>query len=511
MRKSMILLVGALLFLSGTASAKVLMGPYLQSMSKGEVLVCAYMQPGDKAEVVLESPGGESKTIPVQGVEPGCASAKGLSSNLEYRYRFRINGADVTESPIGFMPHSDDEQTFVIYGDTRAGDDSFDIAHRQVVRSIFENTIPDAIIHTGDFVEKGDSLPLWINFFNIEKELIATAPIFPAIGQSDHPDALMRKIFPRLEKSSYYSVDRGDAHIVVTNVWQERSQPDSEIAEDGEQARWLRADLSAARARGAKYIFVVMHEPPFSVAGKKTSAAEKVFMPIFENFQVTAVFSGAHHFSHAKVGPVHYFTNGGGGALLNDVQPSDGVYRYFNSIHHYLVLELRRGGAKLRAVNSHGEDFYMVDFDEGATGHNEDAPTFVRTFEGGDVSVPMTVYFQYGCDDCDQLKEQLPTIAKDTGVTLVATFRSLADAGNRAALAAATDAEGPTPLVEIGSDVLVGPEEVQQLLHEKITIAAAQQKPTGIRPERLIIFGIILLAGAALIAGVYFGFVRKKS
>ena len=222
------------------------------------------------------------------------------------------------------MAHSDVSQTFVIFGDTRSGEESFSLAHDQVVQAIRENAVPDAIFHTGDFVEDGESLELWESFFQIESDLLATAPIFPAIGRSDQPGLLMRGLFPVLAESPWYGVDRGDAHVAVLKLWQARSQGPDDSAEDGAQATWLRRDLAAARARGARYLFVMLHEPAIDLGGRSSKAIREVYIPIFEAFDVTAVFSGAHYFSHAVRNGVHYFTNGGGGAVLDTRTPEGG-------------------------------------------------------------------------------------------------------------------------------------------------------------------------------------------
>ncbi len=476
-------------------------GPYLQSPAPGVVSVCAFVDEGDPVRVRLIEPGETPRDVAAEGATPACARLSGLLPNVDYRYRLFVGGECTTgEEPLAFVASSAPEQTFVIYGDTRSGDDSFDLAHRQVVRAILETTVPDAAIHTGDFVERGDDPELWESFFQIERDLLSTTPIFPAIGRSDQPSELMGRIFPRLARSPWYSFDRGEVHVAVLNLWQASRQEEVETAPNGAQARWLRDDLAGARARGARYLFVVLHEPMIDMAGKSTSAARLVYMPIFEAFGVTAVFSGAHYFSHAVVNKVHYFTNGGGGALLEAREPKKGVFRFYSAVHHFLVLEVDRFRARVMAVNAYGEDFYQTVLEgRSESPHALAAPTTVMTFGAGEAIVPMTIFSRPGCDVCEELEVELPGFAREAGATLVVTFRSLEDAENRAALQALTDQDGPAPIISLDGDVLAGMEEIEGRLVQALIRAAHLSDDEEVGPGRWFVAAVVVILGAALL------------
>lgn len=499
------------LFSASTASAKLIFGPYLQSESPNTMLLCAWVESGDNVAFRIFPPEGKAIELKAGGSKPACAKANALAPEVEYRYELLINEKPVhlKENPT-FLASSQVSQTFVIYGDTRSGDDSFDLAHRNVIDAIREVAIPDAVIHTGDFVETGKDFALWVNFFNLEQELLWNAPIYPSIGRSDQPPELMKEIFPLLKDQNWYSFDRADSHFVVLKLWQASSQPTGDISPDGEQAKWLQKDLADAKNQGQRYIYVVMHQPPMDSTGKLSRAASEVYMPLFENFDVTAVFSGAHFFSHFVRNGVHYFTNGGGGALLESLPPAEGVYRFYKSAHHFLILEIGRVGARIRAVNTQGEDFYVVSFDKGAKGAKEaKAPTYVESYFGGSQSVAMDVFFQYGCDQCKNLEEQLPDIAKSTGVTLVVTSRSLDDSENAAKLAALSDQAKSTPIVVVGDVLLEGMDQIDASLGETIVDHTQKRKQKSIGTEKLLLFIVIPITGILLIASfVYF---RKKA
>ncbi|HPQ68238.1 MAG TPA: metallophosphoesterase [bacterium] len=464
-----------LVLFAGTARAALQFGPYLQAMAPDVMLVCAYLEAQDRYTVQLRYEGNETREASlVAERQPACVSFDGLQPDVQYEYAITVNGQTLTPEPWpSFVTASSRRTTLVIYGDTRSGDDSFDLAHREVVQSLRESVVPDAIVHTGDFIEKGDDLSLWANFFHLEQSVLATAPLYPAIGQSDQPDALMRRLFPLLQGDGWYSFDRGNAHVAVLDVWESSSQPAAQTAPEGAQAQWLRRDLAQARANGSRYLFVVMHEPVYEVTGKTPAAIRRTFQPIFEAFQVNAVFSGAHFFSHKVHNGVHYFTNGGGGAALNTEKPQEGTFRYYNAIHHFLLIEADDYGAGVRAINSFGESFYEVPLTESATHLDEaKAATFIRSYAHGPQTAALTVFFAPHCDECNELEELLPAMAAELKCTILATYRSVDDAQNQAMLAALTDRDGPTPIVALGNTVLVGMEEVETRLAEAVVQAA---------------------------------------
>lgn len=493
------------------SDAALIFGPYLLSAGPDKTMVCAFVDENDNVTVEdLDAEGGP-RTLKAQGHKPACATLDGLAPDKQYRYAMLVNGKKITtDPPPAFVADSKNDLTFVVYGDTRAGDDSFDLSHQQVVRAIVETTVPEAVIHTGDFVEVGDNLSLWANFFNIEKDLLATTPIFPAIGQSDQPPETMRRIFPLLNSAPYYSFDRGMAHFSVLNIWHANSQSKKEKSADSPQATWLRNDLATAKQRGAKYLFVVVHDPVIDVDGEINSAMKDVFMPIFSTYGVTAVFSGAHFFSHAIKDSVHYFTNGGGGANLESRRPDPKAFLYTSAVHHFLVLEVGRAGARGRAVNAHGDDFYSVDFDEKPTGNPMDeAPTYVKSYGNGAASVALTVYFNPGCSDCENFSTAtLPALADAKQASIVATFRSLADPDNKASLATVSDQTGPTPIVSIGPEVFVGQDEIEAGLPDAVDSMLRNKTEKKMPVEQLILIGAVTLAGIILLVSILI--LRKK-
>src|SRR3954452_25536333 len=83
-----------------------------------------------------------------------------------------------------------------------------------------------------------------------------------------------------------------------------------------DQTAWIERELIAARQdETIHHIFVVMHHPPFSISlhGGATDLRER-WTPLFEQYGVTAVFSGHDHvYERAEHNGFRYFVTGGGG------------------------------------------------------------------------------------------------------------------------------------------------------------------------------------------------------
>ena len=137
------------------------------------------------------------------------------------------------------------------------------------------------------------------------------------------------------------------------------------------------------------------------------------------------------------------------------------------------------------------------------------ASTFVESYPGGKQPLEITVYFQHGCEDCEEFENRLGNIALRAGLTLVATFRNLEDPDNRAALSALTDRQGPTPIVVIGDEVIAGQEEIDSMLDAALAAAKENSAEKSGDSTRIIILLAVAVAGAGL-AALLFSMRAKK-
>jgi hypothetical protein len=66
-------------------------------------------------------------------------------------------------------------------------------------------------------------------------------------------------------------------------------------------------------------------------------------MPVFEKYKVTAGFFGHdHNYQHYLKNGVHYFTTGGGGAPLYDVdEPPEGITKKVSRTENFVVVSVK--------------------------------------------------------------------------------------------------------------------------------------------------------------------------
>ena len=118
---------------------------------------------------------------------------------------------------------------------------------------------PDAIVMTGDLVDRGDA-----DEYRHLKTLLAPLeiPYFLMIGNHDAREAL-REVFPeRAELRAggefvQYTVDIGDVRLIALDSMQPGQSAGTLCAE---RLAWLAAQLDAARTRP---VIVALHHPPF--------------------------------------------------------------------------------------------------------------------------------------------------------------------------------------------------------------------------------------------------------
>lgn len=371
MRASGLILVtgAASLLLAGAAHAGEVFrkGPYLQNVSRTSITLLWEADDPCAGEVRLldqEPP----RAIPVT---PGHADDNvyevvidGLAPGHRYRYEAACGGevhqGEFATAPAPGMPFS-----FVVFGDSRSNAG----AHRMVVERI-RREVPDFLLGTGDMVDDGSQERQWQELFDIERELLRENVMFPAVGNHDRQGRgrtadNFRKYFALPENSPdperYYAFTYASARFLVLD-----SNAYSFSLTD--QTAWIERELEAARLDpSVEHVFVVMHHPPFSVSlhGGQTELRER-WTPLFEKYQVTAVFSGHDHvYTRAEHEGVRYFVTGGAGAPVypraRRPSPIDvAAVQYFERVHHYLQVQVIGRFVEVSAVRVDGTHIETV-------------------------------------------------------------------------------------------------------------------------------------------------------
>jgi len=341
------------------AGPKMLKGPYVQDLAPSSITVMWQMDELVPAKLIVEGPGG-TKTLDVQPQRIYEARIEGLSPSSRYRYRVEV-GTDVWRGEFATAPPEgkDVPFSFIVVGDSRGG-----VAqHRRVVQRMSQE-VPDFVLGTGDMVDEGFRQDQWQEFFDVENENLRDNVYFPALGNHDRQGRgrtadSYRAFFSVPENGGdterYYAFTYGSTRFLVLD-----SNAYSFALTD--QTAWIERELIAARQDTAiRHIFVVMHHPPFSISlhGGAADLRDK-WTPLFEQYNVSAVFSGHDHvYSRAEHNGLHYFITGGGGAPLYPRRPHSNpidiaAVKKFERVLHYLRVTITGNRVEVTAVRADG-------------------------------------------------------------------------------------------------------------------------------------------------------------
>jgi len=325
---------------------KVVGGPFAVNVGPESATVVWIVQTGEAAlgtepdKLEKKAPVLQAQRIAFTGLRPGT------------KYYYQSFPGEAGKGSFTTPPSGASKFQFVVYGDTRTRHD----VHRTVIAGMLKFAQPDFVLHTGDLVADGDDASLWPIFFDVEHELLRKTAFFPALGNHERN---ARSYFDFMEARPYYSFNWGSAHFTVIdsdidNVAATQTEKDAFWQE---QTRWLEADLRDAQK--ADFRFLIAHHPP-ETAVKRRQGENKLMRamePMFEKYHLSAGFFGHdHNYQHYLKNGVHYFTTGGGGAPLYDVDtPPAGITVKVVSIENFVVVNVDGKTARLEARKPDGE------------------------------------------------------------------------------------------------------------------------------------------------------------
>jgi Calcineurin-like phosphoesterase len=344
---------------SAQAAPKMLKGPYLQDLAPTSITVMWQLDEAVPAKIFVTGPGG-AREQEVSAAHIAEARVEGLEPSSRYRYKVVIGdstweGEFATAPPIG----EDVPFSFTVIGDSRNGVEQ----HRRVIERMSQE-VPDFVLGTGDMVDEGFRQDQWQQFFDIENRLLRDNVYFPALGNHDRQGRgrtadTYRAYFSVPENGGdterYYAFTYAAARFLVLD-----SNAYSFALTD--QTAWIERELAAARQDSTiHHIFVVMHHPPYSISlhGGAVDLRER-WTPLFEKYQVTAVFSGHDHvYERAEHNGLRYYVSGGGGAPLYPRRPKPNpvdldAVKKFERVLHYLRVTVNGSRVEVSAIRADG-------------------------------------------------------------------------------------------------------------------------------------------------------------
>jgi predicted phosphodiesterase len=334
----------------------IVRGPYLQSVTTDSVIVIWETDQPSYGQVVY----GETEVSRASAIDPGASTRHAITlTDLKpytlYHYHVESNGTPLSEKRTFRTAAGPDQTqfTFVALGDTRT--------QHQVHRTVAEGIVaaaPDFVLHTGDLVESGSFPDHWETFFQIEQELMACTPLFPALGNHEENDPLYFDLFYLPGNERWYTFDYGNARFICLQI-------DGYGAFDpgSEQYAWLEGALAA---NTQAWLFVYFHVPPYtSVEDAWESPVRQSLSPLFERYGVDLVLNGhKHNYERNEVNGITYVVTGGGGAPLYAMQEQEPTQAAFALAHHFVLLEI--DGDHLTAMAISNEDEMLDRFERNA-------------------------------------------------------------------------------------------------------------------------------------------------
>ncbi len=323
--------------------------PYQCYLAPEKIIVGAELPEGASANLVYWEEGHPetSRSVPFESHWESIYHAvpEELDISKSYTCAVEIDGKKSRSFPVNPGAPPGDEFTFLVIGDTRAGNS---LAHKKLVNEMSRHEAA-FYIHTGDFVHDATDPEQWNEFFEIERPLLSKIPIVPVAGNHDISDiGIYTSLFFREER--FYSFEYANIMVLVVDS----TVP---IEKGDRQYRFLEKELARYESSGADHLFVSMHHPPFSSGkhGYDMNVMETV-VPLLEKHNVVAVMSGHEH-NYERTKPINgivYLVTGGGGSPLRPVDFSSFTEKALVALH-FIKITVSSESVYMKTIDINGK------------------------------------------------------------------------------------------------------------------------------------------------------------
>ncbi len=212
---------------------------------------------------------------------------------------------------------------------------------------------PALLVIAGDLINKTGDTAQTNEFLRIVGQLDKSIPLALLAGNHDvanvpTPETLAhyRKTFGK----DQYALDLRGCHFLTLNSTIIH-RPERVAQEAGDQLQWVKDDLEATRKRETQpaHVFVLLHHPLFRKDAQEKDeygniplASRSVYLNLFEDAGVTAVFAGHHHDNAlAKTGKMEMVTTGPVGKPLGKAPSGFRIVKVYRDRieHEYVALD----------------------------------------------------------------------------------------------------------------------------------------------------------------------------
>lgn len=436
---SIIFLLTALLSLFGI---ELEIEPYLLNVNENSAEVCFRLSDDSEAELYLWS-SLDTVKVNSKNSQFHIIKAEGLDQGSLYYYKI-IAGRDNFKSEFYYFRTSaaDGESfTFAVFGDTRPGESANTKIHSDIIEQI-SRISPSFVLLLGDMVDDGRNINEWIDFFNIESDVLSRTGFFPVLGDNDFMSGkgIYESFFPFL-KQKYYSFKWGNVWFFGLFAYDSSgTQPESDFNSESDQLKWLKDELSRKEVSEASFRVVFIHDPVIISRGYSSDVLKKSLVPVFEQYNVDIVFSSEHLYERSNLNGVTYIISGGAGAELIWRDKKNNYSVKDARKHHFCRIDATPNSLNLKAVDINGTviDEIMLTPKNNSSIQDE---SFIRlseklikeklVFNDKNNSEALNIIiFSTDCSYCAKLINGfLPSISKKKDIQINADVYSLKDYG----------------------------------------------------------------------------------
>ena len=351
-----------LLFAIAVASQdKILMTPYLQSVSTNSVYIMVESDTRDTVWVDYGRTATYGRIAFTSLIVPTMAKVptfihriqlKSLKPNSAYYYQARQGTAHSNGSVFHTAVEPGTSFRLLFMADFRTNTS----IHDKIAR-LASDTYPQVAVYGGDLCVNGDYSSWKKEFFRSpELDLISKVAFFNATGNHEGNGPNTKAFLQNPESASksqqYYSFDYGDLHVLVLNT-------EIDMKPGSPQYEFAKEDLAAS---STSWKIVVSHSPAYCSGGHgEDTSMVRMTKDLFEPNNVNLVLSGHSHFyEHNLVNGIHHLVIGSVGAPLYDPEKANYTLVFLKD-YCWAVMDVKYSRLTLTVYNAKNQKLDTVD------------------------------------------------------------------------------------------------------------------------------------------------------
>lgn len=276
----------------------------------------------------------------------------GLLANSTYFYEVYAESNKIGEGYFRTPSQYSEDFSFVVIADTQQPKIAVG-GYPKIAREISKGDYRFVAI-VGDFVDKGTQKAHYNNFFKNSEQYLHKTALIPVLGNHDNhgQGPWFKQYFKNNGNRTqfFYSFNYNSIHFTILQFTYAYEHEFSE-----EQMNFIKEDLS--NAVNASYRIVMFHCPVLGTGFYNyNQRLMQRLVPILEENNVTAVFSGhEHHYERTIYGNITYFVVGTGGGIQDPgLTPLPGT-QVLSALPCYTVVSLNQTGLYFKTLTSYGK------------------------------------------------------------------------------------------------------------------------------------------------------------